>query len=59
MEIAGGIILGLLLFKLLRHKNTARAITKTGNRQVWAQASDTRFPRLPRHTLFGRRKGLK
>jgi len=50
----------LLIFFFLRHRSTARAITKSSNREVWAQASDARFPRHPRRANpFGKTKGLK
>lgn len=52
------IVIGVIM--LFRRRAATRAIYKTGDRNVWSNASDTRFPRTPRSwNPFGRRKGLK
>ena len=49
-----------IIFLLLRRRQVARAIHKSGDRQVWSNASDTRFPRFPTsRNPFSRKKGLK
>lgn len=59
-KILGFGILGYLVIIVIRHRSTARSITKAADRNVWAQASDARFPHYPnrRHT-FARRRGLR
>lgn len=47
------------LFLIIRHRSTARSITKNADRTTWAQASDTRYPRYPRASLFGRKRGIR
>jgi hypothetical protein len=59
MEILGIIFIAVIVFFVARHRSTARTITKTSNRKVWAQASETRYPRTPRGRFFGRSKPLK
>jgi hypothetical protein len=59
MTILGFLFIGLIAFVVIRHKSTARTITKTSKREVWAAASDTRYPRLPKRGLFGRSKPMK
>lgn len=60
LHIIGYAILALIALVIIRHRSTARSITRAADRNVWAQASEARFPHYPRRTrLFGRRRGLK
>lgn len=52
------IIIGVIY--LFKRRATARAIYKTGDRTVWSNASDARFPRTPRSwNPFGRKRGMQ
>jgi ribose/xylose/arabinose/galactoside ABC-type transport system permease subunit len=59
MQIAILVVLALLGLFFLKRRATARAIYKTGDREVWAQASELRFPRYPRSRPFGKKRGLR
>ena len=47
------------LYLLIRKRQHTKAVTRVGDREVWAQASDTRFPRLPSNNPFRSRRRLK
>jgi hypothetical protein len=54
------VIVGLIILWFIRRGHVAKAINKSGDRQVWSNASDTRFPRFPKsRNPFSRKTGLK
>lgn len=59
MKIIALLLIALVVLWFVKRRATARAIYKTGDRQVWAQASELRFPRYPRSKPFGKKKGLR
>jgi hypothetical protein len=59
-KIVESVLLLLPIIWLVRRGRVARAIHKSGDRQVWSNASDARFPRFPTsRNPFSRKKGLK